>query len=554
MKKLLCLAAALSALAALVLLIVRPGEPICSDNVQYADYDINAPVIEFTADTENENGVREYYLFDDNPEHLNPAFLADGDSPSSIAHFDNLSPGIYTVFSYHHRGNSVNPEEDLYFDAVFSSDNSGSFKIISMGLDHDWDWNQVWADYSGTPVSAHEYFKTYSCTCPDWHDHEQETCTHPDCPAIVRDEIKYPRTDEIGIPDYINTVKKGTPLFLSSCVPWIKENDVNHFRYIGYNEPMWLYMTFEITSGTVTFDTVAYTSESKARENFSSMAKGAYDNEPQYKGIAYNAPFVSCEAYFNIDDNTPCGAIPVTVKNMRNPAGYTIADGTFATFVNTWREEQPIAAESDLMLLSYEDDNKLQLYGKNVTERSNIWHFDSYHTKCFAENRENKKYMISAGIPRGKNFIPNLEMGAVNYPRGEEVCDNDFYKYTACNLGNFGVTEQYILHVSNHGSRRRKFGFTMKSVAGQVYRFRQLSSDKSVIVDDGGTYIMKRFDSDPRENPESKAEPKERFEAAEYGETVSFDILPGDDNTIIIEVTTLTGCIAPMHSTFYVDY
>ena len=69
--------------------------------------DSSAPVLEFEPVKTSEDGKNEYYLFDDNPEHLNPNFLADSaDAPSSIARFEDLQPGIYTVFSYHHRGDS----------------------------------------------------------------------------------------------------------------------------------------------------------------------------------------------------------------------------------------------------------------------------------------------------------------------------------------------------------------------------------------------------------------------------------------------------------------
>ncbi|MGM9937457.1 MAG: hypothetical protein ACI38A_08940, partial [Candidatus Ornithomonoglobus sp.] len=287
-----------AALAALLLCSCGSGTPENTEGAhepaetQNTLLDPSAPVIEFTTETSNENGTGEYYLFDDNPEHLNAKFLADGGTPSSIAHFEDLQPGIYTVFSYHHRGDSVDRAADLYFDAAFSSSSGGEFKILSIGLDHDWDWNQAWADYTNTPVSSPEYYKTYNCTCPDGCDHGQESCIHPDCPAVVRGEIRYPRTQEIDHLNTITALDSQTPLLLSDCIDWIKNNDINHFRYNGYDEPMWLYMTFEVTSGTITFDTLAYTSKSKALENFHTLAKGAFDNEPQYKGIAYNSPVV----------------------------------------------------------------------------------------------------------------------------------------------------------------------------------------------------------------------------------------------------------------------
>ena len=86
------------------------------------------------------------------PEHLTPDYIADGTIPSSIAHFGSLEPGVYTVFSYHHRGDSDDYQADLYYDTVFSSENGGSFEILQIGLDKNWDWNRAWADYTNTPV------------------------------------------------------------------------------------------------------------------------------------------------------------------------------------------------------------------------------------------------------------------------------------------------------------------------------------------------------------------------------------------------------------------
>ena len=94
---------------------------LCSCSKQEAVfYDPSAPVIQFTAKKVNENGIKEFYLFDDNPEYLNANYLADGESPSAIASFNNLSEGIYTVFSYHHRGEAADYDEDLFFDTMFS--------------------------------------------------------------------------------------------------------------------------------------------------------------------------------------------------------------------------------------------------------------------------------------------------------------------------------------------------------------------------------------------------------------------------------------------------
>ena len=541
MKRIIQLLAAAAAAAAL-----------CSCGTD-AEITSTAPEINFTAQTHDENGKPMYYLFDDNPEHLNDRYLADGAVPSSIAHFEDLTPGIYTVFSYHHRGDSVDYQADLYYDTAFSTSDNGSFRILALGIDKNWDWNQAWADYTNTSVQMPMFLRTFSCTCekPCPCTEENGICSDPSCPAIIRGESRQPKTQFFTSLNKDFGLSSDAPLFLSDIENRLSAEDINHFRYGGYQEPMWMMMKFEVVSGTVTFDTLAYTDKSRAKENFPVLLKGPYENEPQYKGIANCAPIVTAEFDYAFNDSTAPGPIPVTVRNMRVPDGFTVSDGTFATNVNTWREEQPIAAQSDLMVLEYRDDTKLSLYGQNVGERDNIWRFDAFHTKTYSDSYadDDRRLIESYGLKLGDDFAPNTEMSALDYPTGTEPCPYDFYRLTACNLGNFGVTNRYIIHLKNDGTAARELMFDMSSIAGQVYRYSQTTPDGTVICSDGGSYIMKKFDDDPAEDPTSTSEPKARLDAAEYSDTLVFSAAPGSESTITIEITTLTGCTAPMHIT-----
>ena len=531
------------------------GREVSNAATEAASPDRADPVIQFEAQKTAADGTAEYYLFDDNPEHLNSKFLADGEEPSSIAHFGELQPGIYTVFSYHHRGYSVDLNADLYYDAVFSSSNEGEFEILNLGIDHDWDWNQAWADYTGTEVVMPEFLRTFNCTCgEDCPCINGGDCPDPSCPAIIRNESRQPKTAEF---DNLNTPKRvsaGSPLYLSEVVSYIEKNDVNHFRYGGWNEPMWMMLRFRVTGGSVNFDTVAYQDQAALKANFSTLKPGAFDNEPQYKGIAPNAPIVTAEFEYTIDDATPEGPVPVTVINARAPQGVTIPDGVFATNVNTWREEAPIAAESDIMRLEYKDDTKYGLYGSNVaeSEKDNVWRFDPYHTKHYGGyDKAAEKALREYGVAVGENFIPNSSILDINYPKGSEISTDEFYAYNACNLGNFGVTSRYIVHLKNSGTAQRTFSFSMESIAGQVYRYSQIDAQSGeIIADDGGKYIMKKFDDDPREDPASTSDPKERLTPARMGDTLSFETEPGKEYAITIEITTLTGCVAPLRNKF----
>lgn len=510
-----------------------------------------APVIVFTPMTEDGTGLPCYYLFDDNPEHLNAKFLADGETPSGIAHFGSLTPGVYTVFSYHHRGYSVDFQADLYYDAVFSSEDSGVFVIEKLGLNQNWDWNQAWADYSRVPVSMPEYLRTFNCTCGGSYWHQ------PDCHAVIRDQFRTPNTDRYTSLGVSRRVTAGAPLYLSDMEGYITDNGLNHFRYGGWNEPMWMMMQFRVTEGTVNFDTLAYTDKDAAKVNFATLKDGVFDNESQYKGIAENAPVVTAAFSYEITEATPSGPVPVTVKNARVPEGITVKDGIFATNVNTWREIHPIAAESDLMQLKYVDDSKMALYGSQVPEgwRNNVWQFDALHTKHYGGyDAAWQEALTGYGVPVGERFQPNIDMKDVKHPAGTALCDDDFYKYNACNLGNFGVTERYEITLTNTDRKPRIFRFSMRSIAGQVYRYSLTDMTTGrVVQDDGGRSIMKMFDDDPPEDPNSTADPKERLKPNEYGDTLSFPLEPGKIYRAVIEITTLTGCVAPMHNQMTVD-
>lgn len=527
-----------------------------NDNSQFSEsevyFDPSAPVIEFSAKKYNDNAVPEYFLFDDNPEHLNPKFLADGENPNAIAHFENLSPGIYTVFSYHHRGDSVPFDADLYYDTAFSSNNNAEIEILAIGLDHDWDWNQAWADYTNTNVLMPEYIKSIDCTCgKDCPCLSGDgICQNNDCPAIVRNEYRDPKTNMFDHLNSVSRLSENTPLLLSEFIQYIDENELNHFRYGGYDEPMWLMMKFRVISGNIDFDTIAYQNKQTALYNLKSGLSAPFENEPQYKGIAYNAPIMESEFDYTIDNDTPTGSIPVTVKNARVPNGCTIKNGIFATNVNTWREKYPIAAESDLMMLEYTDDTKCGLYGDKINEHENIWYFDAYHTKIYSNeyNKHDRNILSSYNIKTDGYFQPNQSMDSVIHPLGNEISDNDFYKYTACNLGNFGVTTKYKINIENISRKDRIFDFKMKSIAGQVYRFCQTDVYGNIIKSDDGNYYMKRFDYDPAEDPNSKSNPKSRITPPEHSSNISFEIKSGEKYTIEIEITTLTGCTAPMHN------
>lgn len=507
------------------------------------NYTGEIPNLKFTPTEKTQDGKPCFYLFDDNPEHLHKDFLADGEIPSSIAHFEALKPGVYTIFSYHHRGDSAESDTDLFFDVLFRSTQPSEYKITKMGLDHNWQWNKAWADFSGVDVYAPEYLKSFDCTCEKCKCGEPDgVCPDTACPCTVRDEFF--KSDSLHYDDLNHSITAASSdkQLLSEVIPKIKEERINEIRHGSYNEPIWLMMEFEIISGEMTIDTVAYTDLEKAKASFDTMLGGRVEKEPQFKGMAENAPVVTAELNYIFDDTTKKGALPVRIFNQRYPEGYVAKDGSFGTNVNTWKVKELIAAESaesDMMRLTYHDRAKLNLYGNTVTDKNDIWHFDPFHTSLYAES----------GNP---DFVPNIPMSQVDYPSGGEKIPHEFYSKYVCNLGNFGVRYLYTFNLKNYSSEEKTFCFSINSLSGQVYRY-SLVSDGKTIRDDGGRYIMKRFDADPAEDPKSTSEPKARLEPNKYTTTERFALQPNSEYTLSFEVVTLTGCDAPMTNTVSVE-
>lgn len=495
----------------------------CKD-AQYTEqtYFGEVPSLEFSQVTHNEEGKRCFYLFDDNPEHLKSDFLADGEVPSSIAHFGELEPGVYTVFSYHHRGSAAEENEDLFFDVLFRSENA-EFKITRIGLDHDWNWNKAWADYSGVDVFAPEIINSFNCTCFGKTCAKADGECDEDCGCAVRDVLTEADSGKFSGLNKRVSATSGENLLLSEIIPDVGMEQINEIRHGGYNEPIWLMMEFEIISGEMTVDTIAY--KDKQNCDFDEMKEGRVANEPQFKGIAENAPVVKAELAYTFDDTTKPGALPVKLFNQKYPEGYVAADGAFATCVNTWKDTSFVSAESaesDMIRLSYRDSEKIGLYGENADEKTDMWHFDPFHTRLYEDEND-------------PDFVPN---GEIEY-NGEN--EDEFYKKYVLNLGNFGVRYIYDFALKNEAATEKIFVFAINSVSGQVYRY-SLKKDGEVVTDDGGRYIVKRFDNDPAE----KLFSGERRKPGKYTTSEEFVLEPGGEYKLTFEVVTLTGCDAPM--------
>lgn len=480
-------------------------------------YGGDVPELRFLPVTHTADGTKCFYLFDDNPEHLNENFLADGETPSSIAHFEGLKKGVYTIFSYHHRGTAAESEEDLFFDVLFSG--SGVFKITRLGLDHDWQWNNVWADFTGEEVFAPEIINSSGCTCARKACGKADGECIGDCTCADKNVRYLPENKFSGL-----STEKELCIdrkLLSEIIPEVEGERINEIRHGGYNEPIWLMIELEILSGEITVDTIAY--KDKQNCNFDEMKAGRVADEPQYKGLAESAPIVRAELSYVIEDEFT-GPLPIKIVNQKHPEGI-VTDGEFATNVNTWKNTDIISAESaesDLLALSYIDAAKAELYGEAAADRDSTWHFDPYHTKLYSGT--------------DSSFVPNglLDVGEY-YGKNE----SEFYKKYVLNLGNFGVRYIYEITLENLADKDKLFCFSLSSVSGHVYKY-ALENDGKIAAE-SGKYIVKKFDNSPAKKAFSTESKPQKYTSGE-----ELLLCGGRTYKLTLEVVTLTGCDAPL--------
>ena len=253
----------------------------------------------------NVDGKSHYYIFDDHPEYIRNVDLIDNLSENpkrALTHVKNLEPGVYTVFAYHHKDDSIPANTNLYFDAVFYAENEDQWANIrinklgyhSGGETGNWDsalynsWTDYLYDYPDSPADTHDY-------------HGEK---------------------------YINS----DPLWLSTAIG--RNAPVDYIDEYGRNNMgiVHLMMEFEVLSGSINFCTVGYTDKNTAIQNFGSYGSNVesyYEDfaEPIAKGMGETAPTIATTLNYIIDDSI--SAKTITVPGMEG----TIDTGNELPFV-----------------------------------------------------------------------------------------------------------------------------------------------------------------------------------------------------------------------------
>lgn len=246
-------------------------------------------------------------------------------------------------------------------------------------------------------------------------------------------------------------IKKGETVWLSDYM--------DEYSTVGYGKPVQIMGEISINSGKMNFNVASFKAgdELGDRSSFDPDAMfGSYAYCRTQKGIADTLPKVNVDLEYTIDNSVKDGdLIPNKVFNQYEPDGYVTT--AWCSHLNPQDDiwSKTIAVQSDLITLTYQDDHKLELYGKNVkdNDKDNIWIWDPFHS-------DTGSYPGAATWYSADDYVPNYELSVKR--------NNEGY---ACSMGNYGVIESYNLKVKNTTNTDRYFEYiteTASSIAVYV--------------------------------------------------------------------------------------
>lgn len=368
------------------------------------------------------------YLFNNNPEGIDDAMVAAGDEPRYISNHDGLGPDTYYLYmSYFNYTGGGGRGYDIEVDVRITAEEDAVITVQN-------------ASFETNVVYAYEEYGTMYRGKREWQF--DGVCADMLGVPIIDIRGKYIYEPHEYEPETVH-IKKGESVWLSEFF--------NEYDIVRYADPVHFQAVIDVESGTVDMDTAALKHNGILGDRSSvpeDIGFGIYRYDYTIKGIADTLPQVRTDTLrYTIDDSNTDGTIlPGTVYNQYSPDGLTVEN--WCSNINPVSDywSKTIAVESDMIKLEYVDDNKYTYYGRNVTDRDNIWRFDTRHTSV--TNYES----ISGKQP--EDYSPNFEV--------EDIYQEGIEPY-ACNLGNYGVIETYDLEVTNSGSRDRYFEYNIQT-------------------------------------------------------------------------------------------
>ncbi len=261
-------------------------------------------------------------------------------------------------------------------------------------------------------------------------------------------------------------------------------------------------------------------------------APGSYHRDTSVKGIdTRTLPVVEADLDVTIEPGDQDGErVMAKVTNQYYKDGNVVP--YWMTNINPSRDEyrfsKEIAAGSDMLSLTYQDDTKRTFYGIDVpqSQRDNIWTFDIYH-------HDTKEY--EQGMPwKIEEHIPN----APNGPTFD--IDNPPDLKWEFNLGNFGVTNRYRLKVTNTDTRKRYVNYMLDTVY----------ASNIVVIRDENETMLNPYTLKP-EN--AYALTKGTTEQKREDCMASIPVEPGETKFYFIDVILPTNCFGGMVNSLKID-
>lgn len=244
-------------------------------------------------------------------------------------------------------------------------------------------------------------------------------------------------------------IKKGETVWLGDYI--------DNYDAVPYQKPVEIMGQIVIEKGALDFNVAAFKSgeELHDRSGFNPKAAyGKYSYTRTQKGIANSLPKVNLDLSYTIDNTYQDGDyIKNKVFNQYEPKGY-VTD-VWCTNLNpqddAWSKK--ISVENDLLTLTYEDDSKLDYYGKKVQKRfkNNIWTWDQFHSDTAQYEGKATWFYDEA------EYYPNYEITPYRANEGY-----------ACSMGNYCVTESYNLKVKNTTSKDKYFNYVSQTISNIV--------------------------------------------------------------------------------------
>lgn len=374
------------------------------------------------------------FIYCNNPEYLSEADLSSDENPTPtyMMKNENLKPDNYSVFFCFYNWTDFAIEPDIEFvseDAVITINSIGYY----IPQDHEyWDCLGAWSDYLG--INIH-----------------------------TLDSKQYVPYQNIDLPKTFS-LKDGRE--------WISKFIYN-YKPVSSKVTFNMLVDFTIEEGSADVNFTAlknYGAAGDRTHHDENASRGKYLNDTTIKGIEKESlPITECDLNIDIDAAVKNGErMPVEVYNQYFPKG--TGSDCWMTNINPSRDgflySKGVASSSDMLTFEYEDDNKTEYYGEDITERDNIFLFDIFHYNTLE---------YEDGMPwKQSEHIPNA---AMDKTLSIKKLPDTRWQF---NLGNFGVTNRYNITVTNSDTVPRSLNFMLET---------SHSSNIAIIRDENGNML-----------------------------------------------------------------